>query len=99
MKPALFVEHPELAERLPWLSLGNFPTRVEKIEGLLPKSVELWVKRDDESGALYGGNKVRKLEFLLGAAKAAGCTRLATLGGTGSHHVLATARYGQAHGF
>jgi 1-aminocyclopropane-1-carboxylate deaminase/D-cysteine desulfhydrase-like pyridoxal-dependent ACC family enzyme len=81
------------------MPLGHFPTRVERLAGLLPPSVELWVKRDDESGALYGGNKVRKLEFLLAEARARGAHRLVTLGGIGSHHVLATAIYGREAGF
>jgi D-cysteine desulfhydrase len=81
------------------MPLGDFPTRVERIEGLVPPSVELWVKREDESAANYGGNKVRKLEFLLGDARARGLRRLSTFGGTGSHHVAATAIHGRAAGF
>jgi 1-aminocyclopropane-1-carboxylate deaminase/D-cysteine desulfhydrase-like pyridoxal-dependent ACC family enzyme len=57
------------------------------------------VKRDDQTGALYGGNKVRKLEYLLGAARARGATRLVTIGAVGSHHVLATTLYGRREGF
>ncbi|HXI04708.1 MAG TPA: D-cysteine desulfhydrase family protein, partial [Bradyrhizobium sp.] len=45
----------------------------------------LWIKRDDQSSSLYGGNKVRKLELLLGAARDAGKTRILTLGAAGSH--------------
>jgi D-cysteine desulfhydrase len=96
---ALFRAFPQLAACVPWLSLGRFPTRVQRLEGLLPPSVELWIKRDDESGASYGGNKVRKLEFLLAEARAAGARRLVTLGAIGSHHVLATAIYGRQAGF
>lgn len=99
VEPALFTALPRLRDRVPWLSLGNFPTRVHRIEGLVPPSVELWIKREDESGAAYGGNKVRKLEFLLAEARARGATRVATLGGIGSHHVLATAIYGVQQGF
>jgi 1-aminocyclopropane-1-carboxylate deaminase/D-cysteine desulfhydrase-like pyridoxal-dependent ACC family enzyme len=97
--PALFRAFPALATTVPWVPLGRFPTRVERVHDLVPPSVELWVKRDDESGAIYGGNKVRKLEFLLGEARARGATRLVTLGAIGSHHVLATAVYGRAAGF
>src|SRR5689334_6915345 len=71
-QPALFRAFPVLAEHVPCWSLGRFPTRVQHLDGLLPPSVELWIKRDDESGALYGGNKVRKLEFLLPEARAHG---------------------------
>ena len=97
--PALFRALPRAAEHFAWLPLGRFPTRVERVDGLLPSSVELWVKREDESAAAYGGNKVRKLEFLLGEARARGCGRVVTFGGTGSHHVAATAIHARRSGF
>ncbi|HEY2368153.1 MAG TPA: pyridoxal-phosphate dependent enzyme, partial [Polyangiaceae bacterium] len=81
------------------LPLGTFPTRVERIDGLAPPDVELWVKHENESSSLFGGNKVRKLELLLGAARARGMRRVVTFGGTGAHHVAATALHGAAHGF
>ena len=96
--PALFARYPELAGRIPWRPLGDFPTPVERLEGLLPPAVELWVKRDDRSAPLYGGNKVRKLEFLLAEALARGATSVSTLGAYGSHHVLATAFYARQAG-
>ncbi len=54
----------------------------------------LWIKRDDVTAGLYGGNKVRKLEFLLADARARGAERVVTVGAIGSHHVLATALHG-----
>ncbi|MBC7170933.1 MAG: pyridoxal-phosphate dependent enzyme [Polyangiaceae bacterium] len=60
---------------------------------------ELWVKRDDLTSARYGGNKVRKLEYLLGEAKNRGAKAVLTTGAFGSHHVLATAIHGAASGF
>ena len=98
-EPALFRAFPALAKRVPWMPLGRFPTPVARLDGLLPPAVELWVKRDDQSGTFYGGNKVRKLEFLLADARARGGRRLVTLGAIGSHHVLATAIYGRQAGF
>lgn len=83
----------------PWMPLGEFPTAVTAIASPPTGLASLIQKRDDLAGARYGGNKVRKLEFILGAAAAAGTTRLATIGGIGSHHVLATALYGADHGF
>jgi D-cysteine desulfhydrase len=59
----------------------------------------LWVKRDDLTSDLYGGNKVRKLELLLAAAREAGKTRLLTVGAVGSHQVVACAVYGAREGF
>jgi len=60
---------------------------------------EVWVKRDDLTAARYGGNKVRKLEYLLAEAKARGANALVTAGSVGSHHVFATALYGRELGF
>lgn len=54
---------------------------------------DLWVKRDDLTGAEYGGNKVRKLEYLLGDAQRRGADAILTAGALGSHHVLATSTY------
>ena len=96
--PALFAAYPRLAQHIGHVSLGTFPTAIERIPGLLPGGCELWVKREDRAGVRYGGNKVRKLEFLLAHAKAQRAQRLLTLGGVGSNHVLATALYGAALG-
>ena len=81
-------------------SLGRFPTPVERAEGLGEAlgGLELWLKRDDASGDLYGGNKVRKLELLLGKAMADGRRRVVTTGAYGSHHVLATSVYAREVG-
>lgn len=79
--------------------LGAYPTPVERIERLSTAGATLWVKRDDLSSAIYGGNKVRKLELLLGAARAAGRSKILTIGAVGSHQVVATAIYGKMHGF
>lgn len=72
--------------------LTQLPTRVH----LLPRwsaslGAEVWVKRDDETNPLYGGNKPRKLEFLLGDALHRGYHSVLTFGGLGTHHGLATA--------
>lgn len=91
----LFRRVPALAGRVHWLALGHFPTPVERL--VVPGGA-LWVKRDDLTGTPYGGNKVRKLEFLIADALAAGARRLITAGALGSHHALATAVYGRAVG-
>ena len=96
-EPALFRRRPHLRD-LPFVALGSFPTPVERVHGLLPRGVELWVKREDLASASYGGNKVRKLELLLGEALALGKKRVVTIGGWGSHHALATAVYAQQLG-
>jgi D-cysteine desulfhydrase len=56
------------------------------------------VKRDDLTNAAYGGNKVRKLDFLLGDALGKGATTVLTFGAYGSNHALATAVHARALG-
>jgi 1-aminocyclopropane-1-carboxylate deaminase/D-cysteine desulfhydrase-like pyridoxal-dependent ACC family enzyme len=51
----------------------------------------LWIKRDDLCGPGFGGNKVRKLDFILAEAQAAGCDAIITTGGEGSNHCRVTA--------
>jgi D-cysteine desulfhydrase len=53
--------------------------------------LEVWVKRDDLTGVGLGGNKARKLEFLLGDARAWGADVVVTGGGPGSNHIQITA--------
>ena len=83
----------ELLQALPRQSLGFYPTplhRLERLSGQL--GVELYLKRDDLSGVnLFGGNKVRKLEYLLGDAVAKGCSTVFTYGATQSNHAMQTA--------
>jgi D-cysteine desulfhydrase len=99
-RPLLFGRHPQLAGAIPWTSLGDFPTRIDRVSLELPGGArDILVKREDLCSATYGGNKVRKLEFLLADAKRKGAKRLITVGAAGSHHALATAVHGRAHGF
>ncbi|MFW5947438.1 MAG: hypothetical protein ACOCUW_03000, partial [Gemmatimonadota bacterium] len=88
---ALFRAYPWLEGRLPWARLGDWPTPVERVPDV-PAGFrgELWVKRDDRSSDAYGGNKVRKLEYLLADARERRAGRLITTGVVGSHHCLAT---------
>ncbi|MBN1946876.1 MAG: pyridoxal-phosphate dependent enzyme [Bradymonadales bacterium] len=96
----------ELFERYPQMTgcphhpLGDFPTPVRSAPELARylDVDEVHVKCDDQSSALYGGNKVRKLEFLLADALEKGCSRVWTVGAIGSHHVLATALYARQLG-
>lgn len=91
---ALFERYPRLADRLPRLPLGSWPTPLEpapKLAAAAGLPFQVLVKREDMSSAVYGGNKVRKLELLLARAKAAGKRLVVTSGGLGSNHVVATA--------
>jgi D-cysteine desulfhydrase len=96
---ALFRRYPGVADYIPWTPLGKWPTPTEPVADLPPGfEGELWVKRDDRSSPHYGGNKVRKLEFLLADAVARGARRLITTGVVGSHHALATCVHGRRVG-
>jgi D-cysteine desulfhydrase len=90
---------PGLGRSLPWRPLGVRDTVVEELppqEGA--RDVRLFVKRDDRTSGLYGGNKARKLEHYLAEAELAGSRVLVTLGGIGSHQALATALHGRSVG-
>ena len=91
---------PQLAARLPWQALADLPTALEAAPrfGAALGIPSLLVKRDDLSGRPYGGNKVRKLEYLLGDALAGGCDAVLTFGAAGSNHALATAIYARQLG-
>jgi L-cysteate sulfo-lyase len=58
--------------RFPRVSLGHFPTPLEPLDNLskLLGGPKIWIKRDDATGLASGGNKTRKLEFLLADALA-----------------------------
>jgi 1-aminocyclopropane-1-carboxylate deaminase/D-cysteine desulfhydrase-like pyridoxal-dependent ACC family enzyme len=96
----LFNRFSALAETMPCLSIGNFPTQITPLNGLSKKlgRINLFIKHDNISGIVYGGNKVRKLEFLLADAKKRGAKRVITNGAAGSNHALATALYAKQAG-
>jgi len=90
-EPALLRAYPGLRARLPRRAALSGPTPVEPLA--LPgfDAGALFVKRDERSCPLYGGNKPRKLEWILGEALARGSRRVVTTGGLGTNHGLATA--------
>ena len=96
----LFEVYPRLAEWLPYIPLSILPTPVQPLRRLGAKLGldELYIKRDDVSGAIYGGNKIRKLEFLLGDALHGKAHCVLTGGYAGSNHALATAIYARQVG-
>lgn len=96
---ALFSRFPALADRVSHVSLATLPTAVEPLAlDALPAGTRVFIKRDDLTGDTYGGNKVRKLEFLLGEALTQGCREVWTVGAIGSHHALATTLYARKLG-
>ena len=70
------------------LTFGPSPVhRLERLSEHLGGGVEIWAKREDcNSGLAYGGNKVRKLEYLVAEALAQGCDTLVSIGGVQSNH-------------
>lgn len=96
----LFRAFPGLATLIPYRTLGTLPTRVERLAGLERHfgRTGLYIKRDDLSARPYGGNKVRKLEFILADVVEKNISTVATSGAAGSNHALATAIYGRMLG-
>ena len=77
---------------LPKIKLGVYPTpfyRLENISRIYNR--DIWIKRDDLCGVALGGNKVRKLEYLLADAQKQGCDTVFTTGGAQSNHAMLTA--------
>ena len=83
-----------LSSRFPLAFLPTPLHPLPQINGWLKKqtlAAEIWIKRDDQTGLAFGGNKTRKLELLLGDALAQGCDTLITTGAVQSNHCRQTA--------
>jgi len=92
MRDFLAETYPALGGRPAKLVLADLPTPVSAHRLLLPSgSYDITIKHDEATSPLYGGNKVRKLEYLLKRAIDRGAQRVATFGAAGSNHALATA--------
>jgi D-cysteine desulfhydrase len=73
------------------LNLANLPTKIQKLERLSKElNANLYIKRDDQTGSEFSGNKIRKLEFEAAEALNKGCNMLITCGGIQSNHCRAT---------
>ncbi len=79
--------------KFPRTTLGHLPTPLEPMDRLSEKlgGPRLWVKRDDCTGLSSGGNKTRKLEFLMADAVQQGADTIITQGATQSNHARQTA--------
>ena len=76
----------------PSVPLAQLPTPLCKLENLSRETGKnIYIKRDDMTGVALGGNKVRKLEFLLADARAKGADTVLTAGGPQSNHAMLTA--------
>lgn len=79
-------------ESFPKVSLGIFPTPIQRLDNLSRMlGTNVYLKRDDMSGLGLGGNKVRKLEYLLADARRQGAEIVFTTGGAQSNHAMLTA--------
>jgi D-cysteine desulfhydrase len=92
---ALFELWPTLTDRLPLARLAELPTPVTMLSdvsaALSRPGFELYEKRDDLTSPIYGGNKVRTLEVLMGDALERGSTHIYSTGAYGSNHAAASA--------
>ncbi len=97
MTDSLSLFFPQLAARLPKSSIADLPTALKEYSLRTHKNAPtILVKHDDLSSKLYGGNKIRKLEYILRRAKDRDAERVATFGTVASNHALATALYATA---
>jgi D-cysteine desulfhydrase family pyridoxal phosphate-dependent enzyme len=86
---------------LPRIKFAHLPTALEPLSQLSRAlgGPRIWVKRDDQTGLAFGGNKTRKLEFLLAEAAANGARTLITAGADQSNHCRQTAAAAARNGF
>lgn len=106
-QPHLFNVFPGLKNSIAYIQLGDFPTPISPAPVLADMlgASSFYIKRDDVSGKpiaqhgrLFGGNKVRKLEFLLADALKHNAQTVITFGCAGSNHALATSTYARELG-
>jgi L-cysteate sulfo-lyase len=86
--------------RFPRVRLFPVPTPLERLDNLSRTlgGPEIWIKRDDCTVVATGGNKVRKLEWLIGEARAQGASHIVTQGAVQSNHVRQTAAVARKFG-
>jgi D-cysteine desulfhydrase len=95
-KPTLFEVYPNLEEKVPWVPiLMGIPSNVDRLteleNHLKLRGGEIYIKRDDKDHNIYGGNKIRKFEFIFGEALQKKKKGIITLGGIGTNHGAACA--------
>lgn len=103
----LLEAYPTLKEQVPYIAFANLPTPITQLTHISREyGTQVYMKNDaltggyDEQGnPIYGGNKVRKLEFLLAHAKSLGATKIATFGCVASNHAVATTVHAHRQGF
>jgi D-cysteine desulfhydrase len=98
-EPPIFAELPALRHAVPWRPLVHAPTPVEPCRTPFLDREGVFHKRDDRVSPLYGGNKIRRFEFLLADAERRGARSLVTVGGLASTQMMATVLFGRRLGF
>ena len=97
MHDLLATAYPGIGKNLPKLTLAELPTPVTtQVLSLQSSTFDVAIKHDELTNVVYGGNKIRKLEYLLRRARDRGARRVATFGAAGSNHALATAIHAAA---
>ncbi|MFD3428181.1 1-aminocyclopropane-1-carboxylate deaminase/D-cysteine desulfhydrase [Nocardia fluminea] len=97
--PLLHQRFPRLRETLPYIGLSSGPTPVRRLDALPAGGAPVWLKDDCAFGdGGWGGNKVRKLEWILPDAHRRGSRTIVTVGGLGTNWGLAVAMYAREHG-
>ena len=100
-EPLLHERFPALRASLPHTELGRSPTpvrRLEALEGLAGGAGEIWLKDDGVFGGSWGGNKARKLEWVLPDVRRKRRSTIFTVGALATNHGLATALYAREQG-
>ena len=94
-RPLLFEEFPDLEANIPWINIAPLRTPLINLTHLqeMLGLDSLWLKQDNLTSPIYGGNKTRKLEFLLADALEKECTKVMTVGAIGSNHCVANAAF------
>ena len=99
MTPLLHERMPGLRDSLPHVALGTPPTPVRRLHTVSAGDAEVWVKDEGPFGdGPWGGNKVRKLEWILPDAKRRESRTVLTFGALATNHGLATALYAREQG-
>jgi len=95
----LFRIYPKL-KAIPWVSIVNTPTPIHRMDKICDElnHKEIWVKRDDLSHEVYGGNKPRKYEFVFADILKNNKKRIFTQGAIGTNHGLATTVHAKRFG-
>jgi 1-aminocyclopropane-1-carboxylate deaminase/D-cysteine desulfhydrase-like pyridoxal-dependent ACC family enzyme len=94
MSLSLFDYYPVLKRCVPHTVLASLPTPVERLNA----GDQAWIKRDDMTHDEYGGNKIRKLEFIVAEAMLQNKKRIITFGAIGTNHGVATSMLCQQKG-